>query len=242
MGIILVVEDNVISARMLEGILRHHELESVTTKNGLEAMQTLRERNDIRLILLDLMMPEMDGFQFLEKRAASPRLRLIPVIVMTALADQETVRRVISMGCKHYVIKPIREDLLIPKIREMMPLPISDRNTLLRGRIEVMQALNLDEAGYDALFATASEQLDKLAAQLAEATPETFPQDSMRAFSEDVAPLCGQWAGKRLLALSENRALADANTYLQHLQTSFATALERRQRIRERISGQQQAE
>ena len=239
MSIILIVEDNVISARMLEGILRHHELESVTTKNGLEAMQTLRERNDIRLILLDLMMPEMDGFQFLEERATSPRLRLIPVIVMTALADQETVRRVISMGCKHYVIKPVREDLLIPKIREMMPAPITDKNTLLRGRIEVMQAMSLDEVGYDELFKAASEQLGKLIAQLADATTESFPQAPVRTFAEEVAPLCGQWVGKRLLALSDSRNIPDAATYLQHLQASFTTALERRQRIRDRISGQQ---
>ena len=118
---ILIVEDNVISARMLEGILKHHQMPTYTARNGQQALQVLQEHNDVRLILLDLMMPEMDGFQFLDERNGNPLFKPIPVIVMTALADNETVRRVILKGCKHYVVKPIREDQLIPKIKELMP-------------------------------------------------------------------------------------------------------------------------
>jgi len=236
---ILIVEDNVISARMLEGILKHHQMPTYTARNGLQALQVLQEHNDVRLILLDLMMPEMDGFQFLDERNGSPQIKSIPVIVMTALADNETVRRVILKGCKHYVVKPIREDQLIPKIKEMMPTAPSMDNQILRGRFEVMEEMGLDESGYDDLFGAFHEQTRTLVATMESVGEDDFPRQALLSFSEDALPVCGQNTSKRLLSLSESVAVTDTRNYLSHLLHALDGAHERRQRIRARMSGQE---
>ncbi len=236
----MIIEDNVISSRMLEGILHHHELENVAAKNGQEALNLLRERNDVKLLLLDLMMPEMDGFQFLEVRGASPRLRRIPVVVMTALADAETVRRVISMGCRHYVVKPVQEDTLIAKIREILPeeLP-TETNVLLYNRLQVMKDQGLDDKGYDELFAAVREQLESLLETVSgEGSP--FPEEDLRILAEGLTPLCGPSVPPRLNSLADGKARSNVITFLQHLKLAFDAAHDRRQRIQARVAEQQQ--
>jgi len=175
----------------------------------------------------------------LDERNGSPQIKSIPVIVMTALADNETVRRVILKGCKHYVVKPIREDQLIPKIKEMMPTAPSMDNQILRGRFEVMEEMGLDESGYDDLFGAFHEQTRTLVATMESVGEDDFPRQALLSFSEDALPVCGQNTSKRLLSLSESVAVTDTRNYLSHLLHALDGAHERRQRIRARMSGQE---
>lgn len=232
---ILIVEDNVISSRMLEGMLKHHGLEPVVARNGVQALQALQDKADIQVILLDLMMPEMDGFQFLQERSANPQWKALPVIVMTALADNETVRRVLSMGCKQYVVKPVREDSLIPKLKELLPSPVVE--SLLRNRFEVMQGAGLDEAGYDEMFSAFHEQTRQLL-RLVGTQEADFPAAGVRSFADDAQILCGDSVSKRLQVFAESSDRAQCGSYLQHLLHDLDVAQERRSRIKARISGQ----
>lgn len=232
---ILIVEDNVISSRMLEGMLKHNSLEPVVARNGVQALQALQDKPDIQVILLDLMMPEMDGFQFLQERNANPQWKAIPVIVMTALADNETVRRVLTMGCKQYVVKPVREDSLIPKLKELLPSPVVE--SLLRNRFEVMQSAGLDEAGYDEMFSAFHEQTRQLV-QLVGAQDGDFPVAGVKSFADDAQILCGDSVSKRLQVFAETSGKAQCASYLQHLLHDLDVAHERRSRIKARISGQ----
>jgi class 3 adenylate cyclase len=87
----------------------------VAASNGREALNRLAEQ-EFDLVLLDIMMPEMDGYSVLEKLRASGRLASLPVIVISALDDFESVVRCIEMGAEDYLPKPFNATLLRARI------------------------------------------------------------------------------------------------------------------------------
>ncbi|CAB5133165.1 Chemotaxis regulator - transmits chemoreceptor signals to flagellar motor components CheY [Olavius algarvensis associated proteobacterium Delta 3] len=112
---ILVVDD----VRLDREILRHH-LEAqghhpVLAENGQQAMQILEQRR-FDLVLLDIVMPVMDGYQVLERMKSHPRLRHMPVIVVSAVEETMSVVRCIEMGAEDYLTKPFNRVLLSARI------------------------------------------------------------------------------------------------------------------------------
>jgi hypothetical protein len=101
-----------------------------------------------------------------------------------------------------------------------------------------MQDSGLDEGGYDDLFAAFHEQTRKLVAQVVLEGGE-FPKAGLAAFADDATSLCGQGVSKRLSVLAETGPSADCSNYLQHLLHELDQALERRTRIKARLSGQE---
>lgn len=122
---VLVVEDELINRLMLGNILIHAEGEPYEVhyaENGKEALEAL-DRSDVSysLILLDLMMPVMDGFSFLEAAKADERLKGIPVIVMTSEADAEL--RSIRNGAADFIRKPFDfPEVILARIERIIEL------------------------------------------------------------------------------------------------------------------------
>jgi class 3 adenylate cyclase len=115
-GRILVVDDNDDNRYTLTRRLRREGYtDVVTATNGREALQRLAE-SEFDLILLDIMMPEMDGHSVLEELRATGRLANLPVIVISALDDFESVVRCIEMGAEDYLQKPFNATLLRARI------------------------------------------------------------------------------------------------------------------------------
>jgi CheY-like chemotaxis protein len=83
--VVLIVEDETAARTGMEQILRHAGYSPVSAPNGQEALDLLRAGVPARVILLDLMMPVMDGWQFRREQLRDPRLAHIPVIVLSAL-------------------------------------------------------------------------------------------------------------------------------------------------------------
>ena len=102
---ILVVDDDATNREILEHGLHYEGYIAVSEPNGLAAMERLR-REPFNLVLLDIFMPLMDGFQVLAAMKASPELRDIPVIVLSAAEQQEYVVRSIEMGAEDFLPKP----------------------------------------------------------------------------------------------------------------------------------------
>ncbi|MCR5149253.1 MAG: response regulator [Eubacterium sp.] len=101
---ILIVDDELINREIL-GNLLSEDYDVHYAENGIQALQVLRESECIfSLILLDLLMPVMDGFQLIEKLKADEKLRTIPVIVMTSEADAEV--KSIKQGAADFITKP----------------------------------------------------------------------------------------------------------------------------------------
>lgn len=110
-GKVLVVDDNFINRTLLATNLSDQGYTVDTASDGRQALERLQsEAYDV--VLLDLMMPEIDGFQVLEAMRADPDLRHIPVIIISAVDEMESVVRCIEMGATDYLTKPFDPILL----------------------------------------------------------------------------------------------------------------------------------
>jgi len=114
-GRLLVVDDNRVNRLLLGRALEQLGHHVVFAENGREGLQTLRQR-PIDLVLLDIEMPEMDGYQLLEALASDPRLRDVPVVMMSSVEEVESVARCIEMGAEDYLFKPVNPVLLRARI------------------------------------------------------------------------------------------------------------------------------
>lgn len=114
-GKLLVVDDDHLNREMIRRRLRHMGFEIVLAKNGLEAIEAL-ERESFDLVLLDVLMPEMDGFETLDRIRSHERWRLIPVVMLSALDDTETTARCLTAGAEDYVPKPFNSVVLRARI------------------------------------------------------------------------------------------------------------------------------
>jgi signal transduction histidine kinase len=110
-GQILVVDDNRVNRIKLSISLESQGHQVGLAEDGQQALEMLREQ-DYDVVLLDIVMPGMDGFQVLEKMKADPNLRDIPVIVISALDEVDSAVRCIEIGAEDYLPKPFNAILL----------------------------------------------------------------------------------------------------------------------------------
>jgi len=116
---ILIVEDNPVHTRLIEMTLRAKNYTLLKATNGEEALDiAIRERPD--LILMDLNLPEMTGFEVTKKLRENPTFSHTPIIAITAYAMRGDRERVIESGCDAYLTKPIDTHELPKVIAEML--------------------------------------------------------------------------------------------------------------------------
>jgi len=126
---ILIVEDDAGHARLIEKNLRRAKISNGITRveNGREALDFLfsegafagQERPSPLLVLLDLNMPVMDGYQVLERMKADPRTQKIPVVVLTTTDDAREVTRCYELGCSVYITKPVEYETFCDAIQQL---------------------------------------------------------------------------------------------------------------------------
>ncbi|MBA2239901.1 MAG: response regulator [Solirubrobacterales bacterium] len=114
-GTLLVVDDNEANRDVLSRSLVRLGYSVRCAENGRVALDLLAA-TDVDLVLLDIMMPELDGYGVLERRRADPRLRDVPFIVISATGDDESVIRCIELGAEDYLPKPFDPVLLRARI------------------------------------------------------------------------------------------------------------------------------
>jgi len=114
-GVILVVDDNEDNRDMLARRLRRQGYEVLTAAGGRAALETLAAR-PLDLVLLDVMMPELDGYAVLQQLKSDPALRDIPVLMISALDELDSVVRCIQLGAEDYLGKPFDPVLLQARI------------------------------------------------------------------------------------------------------------------------------
>lgn len=112
---ILSVDDERIIQKMMQKILGKQGLNVISATNGKEALEILQSQK-IDLILLDVMMPVMDGFETLKRIKSDEKLKNIPVIILTASANVRTFSRMIKMGADDFIVKPFEQNNLRRKI------------------------------------------------------------------------------------------------------------------------------
>ncbi len=116
---ILLIEDDADNRELIRDLLQDEGYTVVVAENGRAALERLRANPDLAMILLDLRMPEMDGFEFREKQLEDPRIAGIPVIACTADANVESL--IAKLRLKATIRKPFSAEHLLEVLRQHAP-------------------------------------------------------------------------------------------------------------------------
>jgi len=119
--VVLVVDDNQQNLELLQAYLEDIVCETVPAHNGLEALKIIGKRN-IDLVLLDIMMPQMSGFEVCKRIKNNPKTGDIPVIMVTALNELGDIERGVDSGTDDFLIKPINKFEFLARVRTMLKL------------------------------------------------------------------------------------------------------------------------
>lgn len=117
---ILIVDDSIITAKALSLYLKQQGLNVLLASTGMDALQVLKENQHINLVLMDVMMPDMGGYQAIEIIRKQEKYKNLPIFVLTARemkGDEENAKKV---GADLYIQKPVDFDGLLQKIEKIL--------------------------------------------------------------------------------------------------------------------------
>jgi CheY-like chemotaxis protein len=115
----ILLVDDADTILMMERMILSKEYDLVTAKDGCEALdKALAQRPD--LILLDLIMPKMDGFEACKQIRASEAIKQIPIIIVTTRGESKNIETAYENGCNDYVTKPIDSAELLAKVKKLI--------------------------------------------------------------------------------------------------------------------------
>ncbi len=124
--LVMVVDDSITMRKVTSRVLENHAVEVMTAQDGLDAIENLRERVP-DLMLLDIEMPRMDGYELAEHVRADPRLRNVPIVMITSRAGQKHRKRARDAGANDYMTKPYQEAELVAKVSEMLNMELKQK-------------------------------------------------------------------------------------------------------------------
>jgi chemosensory pili system protein ChpA (sensor histidine kinase/response regulator) len=124
--LVMVVDDSITMRKVTSRVLENHAVEVMTAQDGLDAIENLHDRVP-DLMLLDIEMPRMDGYELAEHIRADPRLRHVPIVMITSRAGQKHRKRARDAGANDYMTKPYQEAELVAKVSEMLNLDLKQK-------------------------------------------------------------------------------------------------------------------
>lgn len=135
-GVVLIVDDVTDNIRVLGNMLKNRGYTVIPATSGQQAINIARDRKP-DLILLDIQMPEMDGYHTCETIKSDPQMHDIPVIFLTARHDPEDIVRGFEIGGVDYITKPFNSTELFARVSVHIELKkIRDRQTVLIGELQ----------------------------------------------------------------------------------------------------------
>ncbi|MFN6559351.1 MAG: sensor histidine kinase [Nostoc sp. ChiSLP01] len=138
-GIVLVVDDNPANLQVLSSFLDRSSFEVWAARSGEKALRRLENGDLPDLILLDVMMPDLDGFETCKQLKSNPRLQDIPVIFMTALSETADKIKGLQLGAVDYITKPFQHEEVLVRIENHLKLRNLTK-TLIAKNAELQQA------------------------------------------------------------------------------------------------------
>jgi CheY-like chemotaxis protein len=114
---VLIVDDDVRNIFALTSALERHQMEILNAESGPEAIALLRATPDVEAVLMDIMMPTMDGFEVIRRLRADPKFAALPIIALTAKAMKADRDQCIEAGASDYISKPIDVNHLVSLLR-----------------------------------------------------------------------------------------------------------------------------
>jgi CheY-like chemotaxis protein len=98
-------------------VLERHDMKVMAAQNGREAINTLKNTPEIAVALMDIMMPEMDGYETIKLIRKDPALRRLPIVALTAKAMKGDREKCIDAGASDYLAKPVNTEQLLATLR-----------------------------------------------------------------------------------------------------------------------------
>jgi CheY-like chemotaxis protein len=114
---VLVVDDDVRNLFALTTAFERYSINTITAESGQEAMNILEEKGDIDIVLMDIMMPEMDGYETTQKIRREHKNNSLPIIAVTAKAMKGDREKCIEAGASDYITKPVKINQLLSLMR-----------------------------------------------------------------------------------------------------------------------------
>lgn len=114
---ILVVDDDIRNVFALSSILESYNMKVVYAENGKESLEVIQNNIDIDLVLMDIMMPEMDGYEAMQSIRMMTEFQTLPIIALTAKAMKGDRKKCIDAGASDYIAKPVNADQLLSMMR-----------------------------------------------------------------------------------------------------------------------------
>ena len=105
MPTVMVVEDTDVTRDVLSRLLKRGGYQTVSAEDGRRALEHLQKSGPPDLILLDVMMPDLDGLELLERLHTHPQWKAVPVVMLTGLSDTHTIHRAEQLGAKEFMVK-----------------------------------------------------------------------------------------------------------------------------------------
>jgi CheY-like chemotaxis protein len=117
---VLLVDDDARNIFALSSVLERRGMKVLTATTGNEAIQLLDSNNDIAIVLMDIMMPEMDGYQTMEQIRKNGNFRRLPIVALTAKAMKGDREKCLEAGASDYLAKPVNTEQLLSVLRSWL--------------------------------------------------------------------------------------------------------------------------
>jgi CheY-like chemotaxis protein len=114
---VLVVDDDARNVFALLSVFERHHTEVIYAENGKAGLQALKDNPDVDVVLMDVMMPEMDGYECMKAIRADAHTKSVPIIAITAKALKDDREKCIESGASDYLPKPVNIDKLLDAVR-----------------------------------------------------------------------------------------------------------------------------
>ncbi|WP_444813213.1 HAMP domain-containing protein [Variovorax saccharolyticus] len=114
---VLVVDDDIRNIFALTSVLENHDVLVASATNGRQAIELLAQEGDLSMVLMDIMMPEMDGYETMREIRKDPRFRTLPILALTAKAMKGDREKCLEAGASDYIAKPVNTDQLLSLMR-----------------------------------------------------------------------------------------------------------------------------
>jgi CheY-like chemotaxis protein len=136
---VLIADDNEANVELLEAYLSDMDVETAVAVDGQDTLDKAASF-DPHLILLDVMMPKLSGFEVCERIKADPKMRRIMVLMVTALNEHGDMERAVEVGTDDFISKPVNKEALVKRVGMMLKLRnVTDELERLRRYIEGME-------------------------------------------------------------------------------------------------------